>query len=126
MVLLHPALSAASNRLAAMNSFGTLLNRWQGASLFRVDGTVLTQFRMIRRGGGHSVDDDEDRANRGAREEATRRAKEEAEHRARRAKEEAEQRARKAKEIAPHQAKKAKEEEEERTRRAREYTVRAI
>uniref|UniRef100_A0A914GW73 Uncharacterized protein n=1 Tax=Globodera rostochiensis TaxID=31243 RepID=A0A914GW73_GLORO len=42
----------ASNRLAAMNSFGTFLNRWQRTSLFRLDGTVLlTQFRTIRRGG---------------------------------------------------------------------------
>ncbi|KAI3407722.1 hypothetical protein GPALN_014375 [Globodera pallida] len=107
MVLLHPALSA-SNRLAAMNSFGTLLNRWHGTSLFRVDGTVLTQFRMIRRGGGdrhHSADDDEDRAYRKAKEEATRRAKEES---IRRAKEESIRRAkeesiRSVKEEAQHQ-----------------------
>uniref|UniRef100_A0A183CH17 Transmembrane protein n=1 Tax=Globodera pallida TaxID=36090 RepID=A0A183CH17_GLOPA len=105
MVLLHPALSA-SNRLAAMNSFGTLLNRWHGTSLFRVDGTVLTQFRMIRCGGGHSADDHEDGAYWGAKEEArrakeeARRAKEEAEHRAKRAKEEA---IRRAKEEAQHQ-----------------------
>uniref|UniRef100_A0A183C3L9 Uncharacterized protein n=1 Tax=Globodera pallida TaxID=36090 RepID=A0A183C3L9_GLOPA len=78
----------ASNRLSAMNNFGTFLNRWQRTSLFRVDGTVLlTQFRTVRRGGGdrrHSAADHEDRADRGAKEEGTehqtRKAKDEAEH----------------------------------------------
>uniref|UniRef100_A0A914HKV1 MULE transposase domain-containing protein n=1 Tax=Globodera rostochiensis TaxID=31243 RepID=A0A914HKV1_GLORO len=126
MVLLHPALSA-SNRLAAMNSVGTLLNRWHRESLFRVDGTVLTQFRMIRRGGGHSVDDHEDGAYRGANEEAeqqTRIAKEEAGQRTMRAKEEAEQRKRWANEEEEQRTRRAKEEAEQRTKRAKEEATR--
>uniref|UniRef100_A0A914HLP5 Uncharacterized protein n=1 Tax=Globodera rostochiensis TaxID=31243 RepID=A0A914HLP5_GLORO len=120
-ILLHPALMSASNRLAAMNSFGTFLNRWQRTSLFRVDGTVLTQFRMIRRGGGdrqHSVEDYEAVFSREAKEEAeqqTRRAKEESEQQTRRAKEEA---TRRAKEEATRRA------NEEATRRANEEATR--
>uniref|UniRef100_A0A183BRU3 Uncharacterized protein n=1 Tax=Globodera pallida TaxID=36090 RepID=A0A183BRU3_GLOPA len=123
--LLHPALSA-SNRLAAMNSFGTFLNRWQRTSLSRLDGTVLTQFRMIRRGGGdrhYAVDDYDDGAYRGAKEEAEeriRREKEETEERIRIAKEEAEQQAWRAKEEAEERTKRAKEEAEERAWRAKE------
>ncbi|KAL3076330.1 hypothetical protein niasHS_013601 [Heterodera schachtii] len=50
--MVHPMCVTAAHRLATINNFGIFFNRWHCSPFHRMDGTALTQFRTVRRGGG--------------------------------------------------------------------------